>query len=169
MAAGWAGLLCSGREQGPPRNCPPRWKVTGKCRGNRPRARRAPASGTNATFLPPPPPRAAPTPAPAGSWVVWFRRPGTGTRHIGQSWVELPPERCPGRPSPFPSAGLVGFFSKRETEVQRSQGPNKNQKRTEGPAGLTVQERETSRFGDAAQCAQCLLNLPEALSSLKAT
>lgn len=94
VAAAWAGPLCSGRGQGqgPPRNCPPRWKVTGKCRGNRPRARRAPATGTNATLFPP---RAAPTPAPAGSWTVWTRRPGTETKHIGQNWLELPPKRCP--------------------------------------------------------------------------
>lgn len=65
-----------------------------------------------------------------------------GPGDIEKSRVELPPERYPGLLSDpaFPIAGLAGFFSEIETEVQRSQGPNKNQKRTEGPAGLTGQE-----------------------------
>lgn len=158
MAGGWAGPLCSGRGQGPPRNCPPRWKVTGKCRGNRPRARRAPAPGTNAT----PDWARGPDTRPRGEL-------GQGPKHVGESWVELPSERCPGLLSEplFPPAGLAGFFSRRETEAQRSQRPNKNQERTEDPAGMTVPERETSRSEDVAQGVQCLLNMLQALKPRK--
>lgn len=151
---GWAFMQRAWAGAGPSPELSSPLESNRKVPGKQPRARRAPASGTN-TALPHThtPARAAPTPVTAGSWAVWTRRPGTGTQarwsELGgaptaaMSWVPKPPP-------PFPSVGLAPLLF-RETQVQRRQGPKKNQRRTGGPAGMTRPERETSRFGEVAR------------------
>lgn len=121
MQRAWAGP--SPPLLSPPRNCPPRWKVTGKCRGNRPRARRAPASATNATSLPL---RAAPTPPPRGAVQCGPGGRGQGPGDIEESWVELPPERCPGLLSDpaFPISRTCRLlFQRQKLRFREARGP----------------------------------------------
>lgn len=145
VAAAWGGPLCTGRGQGPPRNCPPCRKVTGKCRGSRHRARRAPAPGTNATHRARP---RHPTPAPLVLTPSYRRQtvePGavdklSGDRDPATSgragWSSHPSETLSSRTTPDPtSRTLPASFPGGKLRLREAKGEIRTRGRQRALAG----------------------------------